>query len=283
MAANDVTCPYCKSQAFRYHDSDTEMFLCHDCQRNTTWDKAEKYGIRRNGGRSSDSSIIIKPTIRGISLIPRCTVLTDLESEHRCIDFVRSRGIPSDFYHDLFYTESFGSLVSPFGYEFKDGPPKLIIPFRDRDGEIFGLQARALDDSMPKYVTCMFRDDADKIFGLDRWNKEKTTIVTEGPIDSFFLKNSLAMAGSDLAQNKYLEPNKDITICLDNEPRNAVIVSKYEKFIKNGNSIVVWPDYVKEKDINDMVLAGYNPQEIIESNTFSGLSAKIKLNNWKKV
>jgi len=280
----DVTCPYCTSQAFKYNDSETEMLLCHDCQRNVTWDKAIKHGNpsnTRGGGISYQR--VIKPGIRNISLLPHCTLLTDLESEHRCLDFVRSRRIPDSYINDLWYTESLGALTLPFGYKFKDEQPKLIIPFRDEDGQIFGLQARALDDSQPKYITCLFVPDADKIYGLDRWNKEETTIVTEGPIDSFFLKNSLAMAGSDLAQNKYLEPNKDITICLDNEPRNAVIVSKYEKFIKNGNSIVVWPDYVKEKDINDMVLAGYNPQEIIESNTFSGLQAQIKLQNWKRV
>ena len=105
--------------------------------------------------------------------------------------------------------------------------------------------------------------------------------MVEGPIDSLFLPNCLAMAGSDMAKNKYL--NTDMIICLDNEPRNAEIISKYSKFIDRGFKIVIWPDNVRSKDINDMILDNLNPHQIIKENIFQGLQAKIKLDNWKRV
>ena len=280
----EINCPYCDAQSFKYKDSEIDMFLCHDCQRNHTYEKVEKYVHNRNiRNFNSNTSTTIKVSVNHNNLLLNCKALTSLEREHIALSFVRHRSIPSRYYDDLYYTESLGQLVNSYEYEFKDGQPKLIIPFRDEEGKLFGLQARSLDDAQPKYLTVLFDKDKDKIFGLDRWNKDETTIIVEGPIDSFFLKNSLAMAGSDMAKNKYLEANKDIVLCLDNEPRNAAIVSKYLKFIMDGYSIVLWPDYVVDKDINDMVLSGLNPQEIIENNTYSGLQAKIKLNSWKKV
>lgn len=280
----DISCPYCDAQSFVYNDSDTEMFLCHGCQRNQSYEKVKQYVSNTNDRKRSSGDITtITVSVNHNNLLHSCQSLASLEPDHIAVSFVRYRSIPDWTVRDLYYTESLGRLVNSYGYEFKDGQPKLIIPFRDEDGKLFGLQARSLDDAQPKYLTVLFDKDKDKIFGLDRWNKDETTIVVEGPIDSFFLKNSLAMAGSDIGKNKYLEANKDIVLCLDNEPRNAVIVSKYLKFIKEGYSIVLWPDYVVDKDINDMVLNGLNPQEIIATHSFSGPKAQIKLNSWKKV
>ena len=164
------------------------------------------------------------------------------------------------------YTELLGSLVNRYGYNLKDGQQKVIIPFYDKDKKLFALQARALDNSEPKYITILLDKNKDKIFGLDRWDESKETIVVEGPIDSLFLPNCLAMAGSDMAKNKYL--NTDMIICLDNEPRNAEIISKYSKFIERGFKIVIWPDNVRSKDINDKILENLNPHQIKKENIF---------------
>jgi len=281
----NISCPYCKSQAFVYDDKETKMFLCFDCQRNLTYEKVKNgHGTYRRTSNDA-SSVNISISHDFSSLLVRCEKLSDLVHSHTAYDFVRSRNIPTGFYSDLYYTDDLRALLAGTDYRdsFKSGQPKLIIPFRDEDGKMFAFQARSLDDATPKYITVMLDKNKDKIFGLERWNKAETTIVTEGPIDSFFIKNSLALAGSDIGNNKYLEANKDIILCLDNEPRNAVIVSKYEKFIKDGFNIVLWPDYVVEKDINDMVLAGHNVEQIISENIFQGPRAKIKLNSWKRV
>jgi hypothetical protein len=281
----NITCPYCKAQAFTYKDDNTEMFLCYDCQRNLTYEKVKNGYGNSNFRRASSTGTTISVTHDFSTLLVRCDRLSDLEHNHKSLRFVRSRDIPDRFYSDLFFTEHLGKLLVGTSYEgnFRDGQPKLIIPFRDEDGRMFAFQARSLDDTTPKYITVMLDKNKDKIFGLEKWNKDKTTVVCEGPIDSFFIKNSLALAGSDIGHNKYLEANKDIILCLDNEPRNAVIVSKYEKFIKDGFRIVLWPDTIVEKDINDMVQAGHDVEQIISENNFQGPQAKIKLNTWKRV
>jgi hypothetical protein len=69
----------------------------------------------------------------------------------------------------------------------------------------------------------------------------------------------------------------------DNEPRNKEIVQRINRTIDTGDSVIIWPSNIMEKDINDMVLAGHNVMSMLESNTYSGLEAKIKFNNWKKI
>jgi hypothetical protein len=120
-----------------------------------------------------------------------------------------------------------------------------------------------------------------KLFGLDRINKNENIYVTEGPFDSLFLSNGLAMCGADVVLDRVRYPSR--TFVYDNEPRNKQIVERYERCIDKGESIVIWPDSVKEKDINDMVMAGHNVESMLECNTYSGLEAKVKLNLWKKI
>jgi hypothetical protein len=55
-----------------------------------------------------------------------------------------------------------------------------------------------------------------------------------------------------------------------------------EKVIKSGFKICIWPSDVPGKDINEMYLAGVNPEKIIEENTYSGLTAELKLASWRK-
>ena len=76
-----------------------------------------------------------------------------------------------------------------------------------------------------------------------------------------------------------LIPNGQLTIVFDNEPRNGEIVKQIEKMIDKGRKVVLWPDNVEEKDINDMILSGMtkeNIQEIIKQNTFSTAEAKLR-------
>ena len=69
----------------------------------------------------------------------------------------------------------------------------------------------------------------------------------------------------------------------DNEPRNREIVERINRTISRGDQVIIWPKQVVEKDINDMALAGHDIMSILESNTYSGLKAKVKFNTWKKV
>jgi hypothetical protein len=127
----------------------------------------------------------------------------------------------------------------------------------------------------------MINDDAPKIYGLDEVQKNETVYITEGPFDSTFIRNSIALCGADGDVGKWGISNR--VWIYDNEPRNGEIHNRIEKCISNGEKVVIWPSSIKEKDINDMVIAGLNVQSVIELNTYSGLEAKLKFTTWKKI
>ena len=127
----------------------------------------------------------------------------------------------------------------------------------------------------------MIKDDAPKIYGLDKIDCQKPIFVIEGPFDATLVENAVAMCGSDLDLRSF--GWSDYIYVYDNEPRNREIVNRIAKTIDRGDKVVIWPTTIEEKDINDMVLGGQNIMSVLESNTYSGLQAKVKFNNWKKI
>tara|TARA_B110000902_G_scaffold244437_1_gene297633 strand:+ start:541 stop:1371 length:831 start_codon:yes stop_codon:yes gene_type:complete len=225
------------------------------------------------------------PVFRKKSVLKNLKSISDLPKEHPARIIIEKRKLPSESYSDLYLCESFykftNSLI-PNKFPSLDGDhPRLLIPFRDKDGEVFAYQGRSFGDEIPKYITIKLDSDADKIFGLDKVDKNKKIYVVEGPIDSLFLDNCIAVAGAD-----FNNVQGDVTVIYDNEPRNKEIVKQIEKTINQGRSIVLWPDSMKEKDINDMILSGYTKsqiQKIIKDNTFEGVAAKLRFTKWKKI
>ena len=158
----------------------------------------------------------------------------------------------------------------------------MVIPFRKEDGEVFAFQGRAFGDEPQKYITIILDKEHPKIFGLDKVDKNKTIYVVEGPIDSLFLKNCIAVAQSDLRVPQF---KTNAVLVPDNEPRNEQVCKQIERCIDEGYRVVIWPQDVEEKDINDMILAGKTSaeiQELIHNNTHEGLQAKTVFNSWKK-
>ena len=158
---------------------------------------------------------------------------------------------------------------------------RIIIPMYDKDNNLIGFQGRSLVPNSVKYITVMLDEEAPKIYGLNTIDEKLPVYVVEGPFDSTFVNNSVALCGSD-GDVRCLEGNS-IVFVYDNEPRNREIVNRISKCISRGESVVIWPNGIVEKDINDMVLAGHDIMSMLESNTYSGLEAKIKFNNWKKI
>jgi len=158
---------------------------------------------------------------------------------------------------------------------------RIIIPLYGADQNLIGFQGRALGSSPNKYITVMLDDDAPKIYGLEKVDSSKPIYIVEGPFDSTFIKNAVAMCGSDVDIGSF--GWSDYIYVFDNEPRNREIVNRISKTINRGEKVIIWPTTVQQKDINDMVLAGLNVVDMLESNIYSGLEAKIKFNNWKKV
>ena len=158
---------------------------------------------------------------------------------------------------------------------------RIIIPMYDRDNNLIGFQGRSLVPNSVKYITVMLDEEAPKIYGLNEVDDKLPVYVVEGPFDSTFVNNSVALCGSD-GDVRCLE-GSSIVFVYDNEPRNREIVNRIGKCVSRGERVVIWPSVVLEKDINDMVLSGLNVMDVLKSNTYSGLEAKIKFNNWKKI
>ena len=164
----------------------------------------------------------------------------------------------------------------------KQDSARIIIPFRDKEGNLFGYQGRSLAPKAKlRYITIMLDEEQPKIFGLDRVKEDKPVYIVEGPFDATFLENSVAMAGSDADVRTFGWSN--YIWVFDNEPRNREIVNRISKVIDRGDKVVIWPNNIQQKDINDMVLAGHDVQNMVESNVYRGLEATLKLNDWKKV
>jgi hypothetical protein len=160
--------------------------------------------------------------------------------------------------------------------------PRIILPLYTADKKLFGFQGRSLSKATKlRYITVILDENQPKLFGLDKVNTNERVYICEGPFDSTFIRNSIAMCGSDV-----LLPSgfaSDCCYVYDNEPRNPQIVNRIRNSINQGNSVVIWPKSITQKDINDMVLHGHDVQSVVESNVYQGLEATLKLNEWKKV
>tara|TARA_R100000152_G_scaffold20270_1_gene13568 strand:- start:695 stop:1471 length:777 start_codon:yes stop_codon:yes gene_type:complete len=187
---------------------------------------------------------------------------------------------PTKFYFAKKFRTWVNSKKRTFDSVQKD-ESRIIIPMYDTERNLIGFQGRALGPNFVKYITVMLKDDAPKVFGLEQIDKTKTVYVTEGPFDSTFIRNSIAMCGAD-GDVRGWGISRPVWV-YDNEPRSSEILKRIESTIDRGECVVIWPQNIKEKDINDMVLSKYDIMSILELNTYSGLEAKVKFNNWKKV
>lgn len=219
--------------------------------------------------------------------------VSSLRYDHPCKQYIESRKIPTRHHHRLFFCEDYRKWINtiiPEKFDLtKNIPdPRLVIPFIDVDGSLIGVSGRSLiPDSKLRYITIAINTNRPMIFGMDLVDKSRKMYVTEGPIDSLFLPNALAM-GSSNNFNGLKEFNDDpskFIIVMDNEPKNKEICKIIEKAIDLGYNVCIWPQNIEQKDINEMVNAGLKPEDvkiIIDCNTFSGLQARMMLLQWKK-
>ena len=196
------------------------------------------------------------------------------------------RMIPENYHSKLFLCNKFMSFVNkakPNTFSHTKGEhPRLIIPFYDIDGKVFAFQGRAFGKEQPKYLTVKLDENKQKVYGLDTVNLQEPILIVEGPIDSMFLKNCLAAAGADLTLK--VKPD-NVTYIFDNEPRNKEIIKRMYDVVEKDYNLVVWPDDMRHKDINDMIMSGMTSvevQTIISKNTFAKLEALTKLSYYKK-
>jgi len=209
--------------------------------------------------------------------------ISSLNNSHPARVYLEERGIKDLDY--FYYCPKFKEWTNKQKKTFdtlRQDSPRIIIPFKDKQGNLFGYQGRSLAPTAKlRYITIMLDEEQPKIFGQDRINTDEPIYIVEGPFDATFLKNSVAMAGSD-ADIRSLNWSDHIWV-FDNEPRNREIVARISKVIDRGDKVVIWPKNIQQKDINDMHLAGHDVQSLVDCNVYQGLQATLKFNDWKKV
>jgi hypothetical protein len=303
-------CPICgdskkntyKARGYLYEKKDTMLYYCHNCGASMSIGNFLKQvdstlydEYRQESYLNKDRPVVVQPDITKIvwpkyrvdSPLKTLKKISQLSSDHPAKRYVEARRIPARTHYKIFYAPKFRSWVNniiPDKLDTSEGDePRLILPFISKNNECFGVQGRSFTPNGQRYITIMFNESFPKLFGLDTIDESKTIFVTEGPIDSLFLDNAIAMAGADIDPDYVTISQSNLVLIYDNEPRNKHIVQRMEKAIDRGYNIVIWPDHIEQKDINDMALANIDFTNIINRNIFSGLSAKARLLQWKRI
>jgi len=293
-------CPICgdsqknknKTRAYFYSVKNNTNFKCHNCGSSLSFNNflkqidptlhkqftLEKFkqGFTGNNFVTEDPKFDFKKPI-----FKKKIDLPKASENEISKKYLESRLLDSNkFYFAEKFKEWTNTQKQTFDIIRKD-ESRIIIPMYDFNNSLIGFQGRALVPSNVKYITVMLNEDSPKIYGLNNLNLNEEVYVTEGPFDSTFVKNSIALCGAD-GDLKSLGIHNCIWI-YDNEPRNVDIVRRIEKCINNGEKVIIWPTSIKQKDINDMVIAGHSIMDVLKSNTYKGLEAKVKFIEWKRV
>lgn len=240
--------------------------------------KEEKTAIQYNADGATKA-------LRGLRKV------SQLAYDHPCKIYMDSRRIPTPLHSILRWTPTFMQWTNSIikdkfsKEELKIDHGRLVIPFFSEDNKFFAYIGRVVDNSLPRYILIILNHSIPLIYGMNHIDKNKTIYVLEGPIDTFFLPNSVAMGGSNLSVLTHLN-DYDKIVVIDNEPHKTDTVKKIGHAIDLGHKVCIWPKWIKQKDINEMIVAGMSSEyltKLIKDHSYSGFEAKIKLAEWSKV
>jgi len=289
-------CPFCgdssrskrKARGYLYPVNNNTNYKCHNCGISISFNNflkeidqilykefsIEKYRAGFTGKNfvvESPKFDIKTPVFREKISLPKAS------SDTQAKEYLEKRKLDPNLYY---YADDFSKWVNSITEEPNlKSEPRIVIPLYYNKA-LIGVQGRSIGPSPIKYITIMFNKDAPKIYNYDSIDKENLVYVLEGPFDSYFIKNSIAMCGADI-DLKNLNIYYPVYV-YDNEPRNKEIHDRMSKAIQRGYSIVIWPETIKEKDVNDAVLAGIDVQDVLSKNVYKDLEAQLKFNFWKK-
>lgn len=140
---------------------------------------------------------------------------------------------------------------------------RLVIPFCDHKNKIVWYQSRAMykkdEVDRPKYMSKLNAERT--VFGLEKINEQLDYIfIFEGPIDSMFVQNGVAMGGISMSELQEEQMNRyrlyQKIWVLDNQlAENADVKRQINKLLENGERVFLWPKKFKGiKDINELCM-----------------------------
>lgn len=309
-------CPFCgdskqsniKARGYFFAAKDHLNFKCHNCGKSTTFsnvlktldgDTYRRY-MKEKFVDSQPRTTRKEPTFvksakrkemeEAIDVrYPFLEPVSSLPPNHDAVVYLRDRKIPEEYYSLFFYvpkTSFLNALCDKYSGKFKTDEPRVLLPVYDLDHRLVGVIARDITgQSKKRYLALRIIDDSDMMFGLDRVDFSEQAIIVEGPIDSLFLTNAVAAGSTSLDKIDHYFTKDRVTLVFDNQPRNKDVVKIVAQAVNEGFKVFVWPSHIEEKDINDLIKAGWTSdriEEMIAERTYSGLSAKAKLFEWRK-
>jgi len=316
----NYSCPVCgdstknklKARGYIYRAKSDLFCKCHNCGHGTNLGNLIKYvdtklydeyvleryksgATRYNDHKDiADTSVVLETPEEELledDILESLTRIDKLSDTHPVLQYIKNRQIPKDKWKLLYFAPKFkaytNTVIPKFQEPIVDEHPRLIIPYFTTAGKCFAYQARAFGKEEPKYYTIKVDETQEKIYGLDRLDYSKRIYVVEGPIDSLFLPNAIAVSGASFDTPTIRQLLANATIIMDNEPRSKEIVKLLDKNIKAGYTVCMLPEHITQKDINELVLhSGMTIDEIVETintNTFSGIEATLRFSTWKKI
>jgi len=307
-------CPICgdsqtskkKKRGYFYRQSNDLFYKCHNCDasqhfgtflKNFDGNVYREYALERyaNGENRRPHAApdfkfeapVFQPPPESDILERLCVRLDKLAESHEVREFCALRKIPENQLSRLYYIDDIKKIEAiheRYQNTIQTHEPRLVIPFYDANKRLVGVSCRGLRGETLRYITIRVVEAAPLIFGLELLDRSKPIYVCEGPIDSLFLANCIAVGGTGFGKLGSLGLDRNTTtVIIDNQPRNSEVVKIHQDIIQDGYRSFVWPKYTSAKDINDLVIIGGIPKNIIDGHSYQGLTAQIKFNEWKKV
>jgi len=310
-------CPLCgdseksksKTRGYLYRKQNALFFRCHNCQVGTTLGKflkmldqrlyqeylLERYRPDHQGHPPRKGKAV--PTVL-FEPLPRpswthAESCDRLEWAHPCLNYLRARQIPQAAWSRLWYAKDYKTFVQevcPQNTLTVRAEPRLVIPYFSPDHEVLAISGRSFSKNAGtlRYVTFRVTPDDSVVlmFGRELVNPTKPVWIVEGPLDSLFLPNAVASGNANLLGCARALDAPTMTLVFDHERRNREIVQAMETAVREGYSLVIWPETTKGKDLNEMILSGQTSEGILQillSHTYQGLVARTTLAFWKKI
>lgn len=276
-----------KRRGYFYKKGAGYNFFCHNCQESTKFFrflqkedgllyKEYQLEVFKDSMASNKPAEPDKPTkqaeiqhlIQTTGLIP----YSELPEKHPAWKYVLKRKLPESIYKDIYFCKDFFPWAAQFNKAFDKTTvkePRLILPYRNRKGDIVGFTCRAYGKSDRKYIEIKITPEAEMIYGLDRVNTAKAIMAVEGPIDSMFLPNAIAVGGASYKGDFFTKYKHSIIVVPDNDwKRNKDVLRQIETLAREGFKIALLPDEFKSKDINQAIESGEHTADQIADMVF---------------
>ena len=190
-------CPICgdsqknksKVRGFVFQMKGKLLYKCHNCQVSIPFTKLlqdmdpmlykeyrmEKFkSPKKPDMRKVNRIVSATPVFAKQDVLHDLTLLDNLNNSHPAKEYILNRKLPTAA---LYYTEKFmewTNSVKPDTFQdITQDEGRIIIPFKDKEGNVFGFQGRSLSSSGLRYITVLLEEGQPKIFGLNSIDYDK--------------------------------------------------------------------------------------------------------------